>query len=228
MPAIDKGEVLRYLGYKGQALAPDLSALIDQCIASCMQTATPRVITRRFACAAEGEDGVRVLGAALFLRGRDICRHLEGCGDCVLMAATLGVATDNLIKRYESTDLTRSVLLDACATALIESVCDQAEEAVRRQAEEEGKGITSRYSPGYGDLPLDTQPGLTAVLDTPRRIGLCCSEAHLLIPRKSVTAVIGIRAGSSLPPPRRGCGGRCADCGLVDCLYRKEENRHGN
>lgn len=226
MPAIDRQEVLRYLGYRGQELSIELSALIDECMDACIRTATPRKVTRRFSCKVD-ETGVQIEEIDLLLPGRDIGAHLQHSGACVLMAATLGLGVDNFIKRLENTDLTRSLILDACATALIESVCDAAEDEVRKEAEAAGMKITSRFSPGYGDLPLELQPRLIAVLDTPRRIGLFCSETHILIPRKSVTAIIGIRPeGDEECRPRRGCGRRCADCRLTGCLYRKEEARH--
>ena len=225
MAAIDKSEALRYLGHKGQTVPDDLSALIDDCMEQCMSAARPRQVSRRFDLAAEA-DGLELAGTGLVLPGRDISDHLTGCSACLLMAATLGVDMDNLIKRYESVDLTRSLILDACAASLIESVCDEAEAALRRQAEGEGKGLTSRYSPGYGDLPLDIQPRFTAVLDTVRRIGLCCSRTYILLPRKSVTAVMGITGRPSIGPAvRQGCGRNCAECKLTDCYYRKEEAR---
>ncbi|MCI8361411.1 MAG: methionine synthase [Clostridiales bacterium] len=223
MAAIDKSEALRYLGHRGQDVPADLSALIDDCMEQCMAAARPRQVSRRFDLSA-GMDGLELVGTGLSLPGRDIAAHLAGCSACLLMAATLGVDMDNLIKRYESVDLTRSLILDACAASLIESVCDEAEAALRQQAEGEGKGLTGRYSPGYGDLPLELQPRFTALLDTVRRIGLCCSRTDILLPRKSVTAIMGITdrppAGPSV---RQGCGRNCADCKLTDCYYRKEE-----
>ena len=225
MAGIDKAEVLRYLGHRGQDVPAALSALIDDCMEQCLVTARPRQVSRSFGLA-DGAAGLELAGTGLVLPGRDIKVHLEGCSACVLMAATLGVDMDNLIKRYESADLTRSLILDACATALIESVCDETETELRRRAEEEGRGLTGRYSPGYGDLPLEIQPRFTALLDTVRRVGLCCSPTYILIPRKSVTAVMGLTdALSAAPAPRRGCGRKCADCRLTDCYYRKEDAR---
>lgn len=225
MYRIDRAEALRYLGYRGQAIEPQLDALIDDCMEECLQIARPRSVWRRFEVSfPEGEADVTLPAAGFALPGRDIRAHLSGCGACYLLAATLGVEIDAAIRRYEAGDLTRSLILDACATCLIESVCDEAETAIRSQAAKAGKGLTSRYSPGYGDLTIEIQPRFTALLDTPRRIGLYCSGSYILMPRKSVTAVLGLRdepAGRT--EERRGCGRRCVDCRLKDCLYRKED-----
>ena len=53
---------------------------------------------------------------------------------------------------------------------------------------------------------------------TLRKIGLCDTPTHLLTPRKSVTAVLGV-AGHPVTGRRAGC----ANCALRErCAYRKE------
>ena len=56
-----------------------------------------------------------------------------------------------------------------------------------------------------------------------RRIGVTLSESALMIPQKSVTALIGV---SDRPQPKRAGG--CESCGMrEDCAYRKEGKRCG-
>ena len=74
-----------------------------------------------------------------------------------------------------------------------------------------------RYSPGYGDLPLSLQGDLLWLLDAPRRVGLTVSPSHILLPRKSVTAILGI---SETPVSRSTRS--CLSCpGRDGCNYRK-------
>ena len=68
--------------------------------------------------------------------------------------------------------------------ACIEQVCDRAEDEIAQLAAREKRGINSRSSPGYGDLPLSVQPKLLAVLDAERRLGLTVTGSDLLIPAK--------------------------------------------
>ena len=56
----------------------------------------------------------------------------------------------------------------------------------------QGKYLTGRYSPGYGDLPLELQPEILNLLDTSRRIGLMITGSVLMTPSKSVTAILGV------------------------------------
>ena len=133
------------------------------------------------------------------------------------MAATLSAGVDGLLRQSQLRDLGRSLVLEACATAAIEEVCDRGEAMIRGQYP--GRVLTSRYSPGYGDLPVTVQGAFLALLDAPRRLGLCATGSSILTPRKSVTAVIGVReAGAGTPEDGRGC----AVCRLREsCPYRK-------
>ena len=204
-------EVLRYLGRREQEVPPELLGQIRECMELMQKTAKPRHIRRCFSLAAT-DDGVLLLGAGLFLRGGDILRHLNNCREAVLMAVTLGAEADTLIRRHEHTDLTHALILDACATRLIEHECDLLEAQIHAEA----CGIaTSRYSPGYGDLALEIQPQILAVLDAGRKIGLTCTDSLILLPRKSVTAIIGLGAG--------GLSGGCESCNLREsCTSRKD------
>ena len=50
-----------------------------------------------------------------------------------------------------------------------------------------------RFSPGYGDLPLSTQKDFIRILNTERLAGVTINENYLMNPRKTVTAVCGLK-----------------------------------
>ena len=56
----------------------------------------------------------------------------------------------------------------------------------------EGKSLTMRYSPGYGDLDISANKDILQVLDAHKRIGVTVTNTGIMIPRKSVVALIGI------------------------------------
>jgi cobalamin-dependent methionine synthase I len=138
---------------------------------------TPRCVWKKFDV---GRDA---------LRGSDIKTHLEGCDKIIILAATLGLQVDELIRQTEAADMAGAVVLDALASAAIEQVCDLAEADIRAEHSE----ITARFSPGYGDFPLEVQSELLGLLNAKKKIGLYVNKSNLLIPRKSVTAVIGVK-----------------------------------
>lgn len=220
---LDKQEVLRYLGYRGQTIDAQTHALIDSCMDAMLKTAKPRYVYRVFSVQADMEKEQIILpDCGLVLPGRDIYEHLRECRSCAMMAATLGIEADNLIRVSEAGEMSRAVVLDACATEMIEKVSDWAEREIELLATREKKGITSRFSPGYGDLPLTLQGRFGEILDTVRKIGLTITENALMIPRKSVTALIGF----TVRPKRQTS--KCAVCSMGgQCKFRKEGNTCG-
>ena len=206
---ISKPEVLRYLGHRGQEIDAPLDSRIDRCIRTALRTARPRLTYRIL----EVENG-NIKG--LDLPGKDIAALLEGCQQAILMAATLGPETESLIRRTEVTDVADALITDCALSAAIENVCDNFEADMRLQYRAQGLFLTDRFSPGYGDLPLDCQNAVLQALDAGKRIGLSVTANNIMIPRKSVTCIIGI---SDTPRVLERSG--CDICTNAEsCTYR--------
>ncbi len=216
LTGLNENEILMYLGYRGQEYTEDVREQMKCCEKEVLQTAVPRLVWRRLAI----EDANFT---ALSLEGKDISEHLDGCREAVLMAVTLGPEIDALLRKKSVTDMADAVIMDACADTAVENVADHFETDLRRELEAEHLYLTDRFSPGYGDLPLSTQKKLCAALDTERKIGLSLSPTMLMIPKKSVTAILGI-SDYEKPLRKRGCEA-CAR--FRDCTYRKE-GKHCN
>ena len=213
--AIDREEVLRYLGYRGGALPPEIGDALSRCEELLQETARPRTTWRLFSLEEDGS----LAGTAFRPQGQVIARLLRDCRQVILMGATLGAEVETLLRRLQSRDMADAVILDACASAAIESVCDSLCEEIASAVAP--SCLTDRYSPGYGDFPLSQQSELCRVLDLPRRIGVHLTEGALLLPQKTVTALIGV-AETPQPMRIRGCG----VCQLSKtCAYRKEGKR---
>ena len=217
---LNRAEAYRYMGYKGGGIPENIEALTDECEDSLLKSIVPKYVYRVFDIE-ETENGVEVSGAGLTFGGSDIKRHLSGCEKCVLLAATLGEGADKTIRGYEISGMEKAVIADCLASAAIEQVCDKAEEEIKSKLS--GYFFTWRFSPGYGDFPLTVQRTFLDVLQAPKRIGLTVTDNFILLPRKSVTAVIGI-SKSGIPKGRRGCG--C--CNMKDrCEFRKRGEHCG-
>ena len=126
-------------------------------------------------------------------RSEKLKKNLEGCDRAVLFAATIGSGIDRLIRRYEKADPKLGLLLQGLGAERVESLCDAFNEEVKELCEETGRETRMRYSPGYGDLPIEVQKVFLPLLDAERRLGITLSESCLMAPSKSVTAIIGIR-----------------------------------
>ena len=208
---IPREEVLRYLGCPGTE-DPATLALVEGCSARLLAAARPKWTYRVFDLAVQ-TDGVR-LDCGLLLPGRDLAAHLRGCSRAALLAATLSAPVDALLRRAQAEDLAAAVALDCCATAAVEAVCDLAEAEIRVRFP--GCSFPFRFSPGYGDFPLECQKQIAPALELGKRIGVTLTDSLLMAPSKSVTAVIGV---SRLP---RNCTVQgCEVCAKRDCAYRR-------
>jgi len=212
LTSIDKAEALRYMGWRGK---PDkaMQVLMEECETLVRQTAQPKM-TFRVVPLVKTENGL--FAEKLPLAGKDIAKLLQDCEKVILMAATLSAQTDTLIQRTQVQDLTRALAIDALASAGIEQVCQKAEQIFHAQLSQ--WYFTWRFSPGYGDLPLHIQTELLTMLDAGKRIGLTVTPECILIPRKSVTAIIGL----SKTPLQKGTRG-CTTCSMREsCAYRQQ------
>lgn len=161
-------------------------------------------------------DRVRLQKTELDLAGSTALGMLAGCDRAVLLACTLGARFDAKLLAIQARDMAKAVIYDALGSAFVEAGCDQAERDIAARFPD--LFLTDRFSPGYGDLPLDIQPTLCAALDTGRRLGVTVTPSLLMNPVKSVTAVIGL---SDAPQPARVRG--CGACNLREtCQFRKE------
>lgn len=152
--------------------------------------------------------------SALALPGRMAEKMLAQCKQAAILVCTLGQDFDRRMRQLQSRDMARAVMLDALGSVYVEAACDEAEKTIVSRFP--GMHLTDRFSPGYGDLPLDVQPRLMALAGA-SRIGVTLTESLLMVPQKSVTAIIGI---ADTPQPARVRG--CAYCPLnKTCQYRK-------
>lgn len=209
----DVSEALRYLGIphptgelrrEAERMADELSDAIQ-----------PRYFYR-MESVEHLPDRVRLQRTELDLAGSTALGMLAGCDRAVLLACTLGARFDAKLLAIQARDMAKAVIYNALGSAFVEAGCDQAERDIAARFPD--LFLTDRFSPGYGDLPLDIQPALCAALDTGRRLGVTVTPSLLMNPVKSVTAVIGL---SDAPQPARVRG--CGACNLREtCQFRKE------
>lgn len=149
------------------------------------------------------------------VKSRDLCRVLRHCKRCVLIAVTLGFDADRLISRVQKEDMGDAVLLDALASAEIEHACDSVESDLIEHISSQ-EFMTMRFSPGYGDLPLEISDKILDALNAKKEIGINVTKSFMLVPVKSVTAVIGISDRKEFR------GRKCELCSISEaCKYRK-------
>lgn len=188
---IKKSEVLRYLGYRGQEIDGITDKRIDDMIELCLKTAKPRYHYVRFDIE-ETAGGIALLGTDTVFRGKDIAAHLKGAGSIALMAVTLGHECERRLLQLEAKSMTDAVCFNSATIALTEEVADRCQSEIAAACRKDGYFTNARYSPGYGDFPLSQQSEVLRLLNAGPRLGITLTAGDLMLPRKSVTAVLGL------------------------------------
>lgn len=176
----DTNEVLRYLGFPRGKSDENTLKLIEECKADLIKQINLKACVKRvkiIICGDEIDLGFKVKSKAL-------SKNLEGCDEAVLFCATIGAAADRMILKYVKTEPSKAVVYDAVASDIIEQFCKYINGLYK------GK---PRFSCGFGDFGLSYQHYFIEQLDTARKIGVTLTEGNLMLPTKSVTAVIGIK-----------------------------------
>lgn len=135
-------------------------------------------------------DGEKLFVADTELEGKSIKKLLAPCNKCVVMAITVGFEADMKIAALGSASPALSLLANAAASSAVEDACDACCESIESEL---GVKLTPRFSPGYGDLPMNIQPALLTLTNARRDLGLTVGSGCMLSPIKSVTAIAGIK-----------------------------------
>ncbi len=123
--------------------------------------------------------------------GKTIKKHLDQCEYVSALACTIGPGLEDEIERLANAgEVTESYLLDAIGGWMADYMADRVDETIERVFKKAGYERTKRYSPGYGDWELENQSNLLALTEADR-IGIALTDTSIMIPRKSVSAVIG-------------------------------------
>ncbi len=221
LPRPDRRDLLSLLGYGQTRPDPATEAALSRAEDTVRTVARPRYIYRIFAL---GRQPLSLLPTGPVLSGEDIARHLSGCHSCAVLILTLGPGVERAIRAAGAADAAMGLMTDAAASALTEACADAAETILRREVAEQGLYLTGRFSPGYGDLPLSLQPELLRITGSARAIGLTVSPSHILLPRKSITALLGLAHH-----PVTGHLAGCEGCAIKESCQKRQRGEpcHG-
>ena len=206
-PPICEKEIMRYAGCKGTWDEP-LQFLLEECLEEVLPKLSYKLCYMELPFSING--GVCDFGC-MQIQSQDLEKNLQGCERVLLFAATIGVEIDRLIRKYGTISPAKAVMLQAIGAERIESLCD----VFCQDMEQENGKFRPRFSPGYGDLSLEKQKEIFALLNCSKNIGLSLNDSLLMSPSKSVTAFVGI--GQEKTRKERN---KCSVCEKTDCEYR--------
>jgi len=183
-------EILRYMKIRPEAADDALLARVEEEVEALALLAAPAAVCERYPLRM-GDDGWLAVGPESLV-SRTLSKNLSGCHAVWLFAATLGPGIDQRIRRSQSRDMLSALMDQAVGAAMteewVEIVCKKLRDSLL-----EGEVCPPRFSPGFGDLPLERQEIFQKLLHMDRAIGIHLTESWLMLPAKSVTAFMGIR-----------------------------------
>ncbi len=183
-----------YMGYVGTASDIQTDNMITECIRELERTAQFNYIYKY------SEE------LPPFLEKEPYRSYLEGSRGVIICAMTLGIAVDRIINRLLRISPSKGAVMNACAGAYLEYLCDTYEERF-------GSDRGARFCPGYGGSRTEDLKYIFEILDT-HKIGIVLNENYFMLPSKSMAGIIAIGGNA-----RAGCGS-CIMAG--SCAYLKE------
>ena len=184
-------DILRYMGHNGK-VEKQLETLISSCLEKLAAVLDQRHVIMQLPCTVT-DDNVTI--DTMKIKSKALAARLNSCTQAYLFAATLGADVDRLIAQRAKMDSAEALCVQAFASVQIEDYCDSIEKELINGAKQQGMQLSPRFSPGYCDFDIAHQTDLLRLLEAHKRIGVSETKSHMLTPLKSVTAIIGRRAG---------------------------------
>ena len=181
--SVSKKEVMRFLGVKKEeATFEDLYA---PCVQEVKCQASPKA-AYIYVPINVTEDTVDF--GFMVVKSKNLSKNLQGCDSAYIFCATLGIGVDRHYEKLSKISQARATVFSAVGSSLVESLCDSLNEMLI-----ENKKACPRFSCGYGDFSIEHQRDILSRLDADKTLGVYLTDACMMVPVKTVTAVVGIR-----------------------------------
>lgn len=215
---ISEADVLRRQGRPRQAGAPSarLSRLITETIKEGYDLVQPKAIYDEMS-ASLSEQGKVVLANSTILDIPHVRRDWAGLEMVGIAICTIGsLLEERSSELFAQGNAATALILDTVGSAAVGSVSRQTDALICRRAQERGMNAGPRFEPGSTGWDISDQRVLFSLLSA-QEIGVRLNEYFLMIPRKSVSFMIGM--GREVPESkfRRPCH----YCERLDCPSRE-------
>jgi hypothetical protein len=126
------------------------------------------------------------------LRGRLIAQHLAPAEEVIIILSTVGFPLEERSAELVKTDPVGGLAMEGVGSAGVEALANAACNYFEKEALKRGKSTTIPLSPGMEGWPVDQgQTEIFSLIDS-KAIGITLTPSYLMLPRKSLSMVIGI------------------------------------
>jgi len=173
----------------------------------------PIALVRKVMVKAHSHDRL-LLDDSTKLTGPLVTQHLAGAQRVAAVVCTIGAELEDMSARLFDNDPLLAFALDGLGNAAVEQLGQQVCQRIGEQAQVDGLTASTPLSPGEPDWPAEIgQPQIFALVEA-AEIGIQITPGGMMIPKKSISFVLGIGPEMSQSEP-------CEVCGLREsCRYR--------
>ena len=157
------------------------------------------------------------LDGGVRLSAKELSSYIKGATDVYAFVVTIGGGVEEAASSYMGKgDHLLGYLLDRIGSFAVESLAKNTEDTLRRALALEGSSVSMRFSPGYCDWPIEEQFKLAKIIDF-SKAGVILTENCMMIPKKSISAVVGVGAKELFSEVKSPC----VLCNMKACNYRR-------
>ncbi|MCJ7579954.1 MAG: hypothetical protein MUP98_05400 [Candidatus Aminicenantes bacterium] len=140
----------------------------------------------------EKGDPMSLHGSQTVIKGHSAGNLLKNSFAVIFMAVTIGFGLENLASRHtKEKQFEKTLVLDTIGSEAAEASANALNSYLQTIARQAKHTLTGRFSPGYGDMPLQFQKDMYRELAL-ERLSIVLDKKYILFPRKTVTAIIGV------------------------------------
>jgi len=197
---------------------PHLLDIAEKALDSVTGLLEPEVYTKEFKVTGfqhnslELEGGYRITGPL-------VTGHLIGATQLSVVVCTIGTKIDDYTSEVMDDDIVLALAVDGVGAAAVESLANAICRKIEAKAAADGLQTTIPLSPGM--IGWDVEEGQTTIFDLVDldQISVSLSPHYLMVPRKSLSMMIGI--GPNI------CSGEriCDYCAMRETCQYKDQNK---
>jgi cobalamin-dependent methionine synthase I len=214
---IDNRKILNQIGYEEDYRPSNrITSLVDDYIEN-YHNLVESTYSYTFRSIESVEGDCVTIGDSVVLESKVIANLCKKCDKLAVFILTIGSYLEEMVEYLiENGLVVQGTVLDAIGSSAAEQMAGLIEERIKNVAEMKGQCISRRFSPGYCDWDVSQQEMIFKILNDDTA-GVMITDEYLMLPRKSVSGIIGIGdldSGADEYNP-------CRTCVKEDCPGRR-------
>lgn len=201
---------------EGSERADKIRSALSACMVKARSLAEPKYTFEKKNILNIGDDFIEIEGGIRFLT-RKIPPFIRGADSLVLFVVTIG---DKIEKEAgiltSGKDPLNGYLLDRIGSFAVESLAERLEKRLRKDYSLFRKSVSSRFSPGYCDWPVEEQFKMVKAMDF-SKAGVRLSLGCMMVPKKSISAIAAVANEGIF----KDFISSCDICEMKECSFRR-------